>query len=121
VQAVLRRDPALLRTGNWGWVFDNQLPPGMSIGFPDDPVLAGRGHSFAGSVSFARTSANPHVSAGDLEWGGMAGTHWLVSPANDYAVVLMTQRMEGFGLPFWTEFKERTWQALASPGGSAPD
>ena len=48
---------------------------------------------------------------GELQWGGLAGTHWFVSPATGLAGVVMTQRFMGFWHPFWFEYKARVYDA----------
>lgn len=95
------------------WVWENQLPAGLWIGFPGEPVMTGRGHSYAGSVTVEPTAADPAARAGDLQWGGMAGTHWWIDPSQGLACALMTQRHMGYGLPFWAEFRALLRQALA--------
>ena len=46
-----------------------------------------------------------------LQWGGLAGTHWWISPKTQLAGVLMTQRYMGFWNPYSFEFKQRAYEA----------
>ncbi len=103
----------VLPPGAMEGVWRNQLPPGLWIGFPGEPRMDGRGHSFVGSVTVEPAAGDAGDRPGDLQWGGMAGTHWWIDPAQGLACALMTQRHMGYGLPFWTEFRGLLRQALA--------
>jgi len=50
---------------------------------------------------------------GELQWGGLAATKWFISPRENLAAVLMTQRYMGSDLPFWPEFQLLLRKALA--------
>jgi CubicO group peptidase (beta-lactamase class C family) len=102
----------LLQAQSLPLVFDNQLPPGLWIGFPDAPRTTGRGHSHAGSVTVETSAADPTSRPGDLQWGGLAATKWWIWPSRKVAVALMTQRYMGSDLPFWPEFKALVRTAL---------
>jgi CubicO group peptidase (beta-lactamase class C family) len=108
----------LLRPESLPWVFDNQLPPGMWIGFPLAAKITGRGHSFAGSVTVEASDADPGSAPGELQWGGLAGTKWWIVPSQRVACALMTQRYMGSDLPFWPEFRTLVRQALLPQEGS---
>ena len=45
-----------------------------------------------------------------MQWGGLAATHWFVSPATGLAGVVMAQRFMGFWHPFWFDYKARVYQ-----------
>lgn len=103
----------LLQPGTLPLVFDNQLPQGMWIkALSNGAHVPGRGHSLVGSVTTQPLPAGWFGTPGDVEWGGLAGTHWLISPRDGVACALMTQRFMGFELPFWMEFKRLMRQAL---------
>lgn len=106
VCALLQGGSPLLRPSTMPLLTDNQLAPGQWVGFPGTPLLEGRGHSLAASVTVRTAPADPSSVAGELQWGGLAGTNWLISPRENVAAVLMTQRYMGFGLPFWSNFKQ---------------
>jgi CubicO group peptidase (beta-lactamase class C family) len=93
-------------------VFDNQLRPGLWIGFPEAPRTIGRGHSHAGSVTVEASDTDPTSRPGDLQWGGLAATKWWIWPERQVSVALMTQRYMGSDLPFWPEFKALVRAAL---------
>lgn len=105
VGALQRGGAPLLRPATLPLVTDNQLPAGMWISFPGAPPEHGRGHSFAASVN---------VENGELQWGGLAGTKWMLSPREDLAAVLMTQRYMGVELPYWQQFKDGVRRAFAA-------
>jgi CubicO group peptidase (beta-lactamase class C family) len=103
----------LLRPQTLPLVFDNQLPAGMWIkSLSDGARVPGRGHSLAASVTTHTLSGTWSGVPGDVEWGGLAGTHWLISPRDGVAFALMTQRFMGFELPFWMDFKRSVRLAL---------
>jgi CubicO group peptidase (beta-lactamase class C family) len=102
----------LLQARSLPLVFDNQLPAGLWVGFPDAPRTTGRGHSFAGSVTVEASDADPTSLPGDLQWGGLAGTKWWIWPSAQVSVALMTQRYMGSDLPFWPEFQALVRDAL---------
>jgi CubicO group peptidase (beta-lactamase class C family) len=113
VGTLMRGGAPLLRPESLHWVEQNQLPARMWIGFPGVPREEGHGHSFAASVSEFASPGNPATVPGELQWGGLAGTKWFHSPREQLAAVLMTQRYMGYGLPYWTQFKELVRGAMA--------
>lgn len=113
VRTLMEGGAPLLRPATMSLVTQNQLPAGMWVGFPGLPVQDGRGHSLAASVRVRPSAYEPGTPAGDVAWGGLAGTDWFFSPAEQLAVVFMTQRYMGSGLPLQAEFKRRVREALA--------
>lgn len=113
VGAILDGGAPLLEPATLPLLMRNQLPPGMWIGGTGMTPVEGRGHSFGASVTVHRSAADPSSVEGDLQWGGLAGTKWCVSPRDDLAIVMMTQRYMGSDLPLWPEFKQKVRQALA--------
>jgi CubicO group peptidase (beta-lactamase class C family) len=105
VRVLLEGGAPLLAPPTMRYVTENQLPPGMWVGFPNAPLQVGRGHSFAASVRVEASSAEPSSLPGEVQWGGLAATKWFFSPREQLAAVLMTQRYMGSDLPFWPEFK----------------
>lgn len=97
----------------------DQLPANRSLQFaqsgqmhiPDGPVPS-LGFSLCGAVTRARSDFQPNTPVGEVQWGGLAGPHWWMSPATGTAGVLMTQRFMGFWNPFWFEYKQRMHAAL---------
>lgn len=113
VQALARGGSPLLQPASMAWVTQSQIPASMTIGFPGQPTLGGRGHSFAASVFRAPCADDPAARVGDVQWNGMSGTQWMFSPAEGFGLVLMTQRYMGFGLPYWPRFKAAVQQDLS--------
>ena len=113
VRALLAGGAPLLQPRSMPWLMRNQLGPGQWIGGPGITPVEGRGHSFGGSVTVQRSRIDPASLEGDVQWGGLAGTQWCISPSQDLALVLMMQRYMGSDLPFWSEFKQGVCQALA--------
>jgi CubicO group peptidase (beta-lactamase class C family) len=111
VRALLQGGAPLLRRETMELVTRNQLPEGMWLQFPGQPLQAGRGHSLAAAVVVHET---PGVSLveGQVYWGGLAGTKWFFSPREDLAAVLMTQRFMGSDLPYWPDFLQALRQDL---------
>jgi CubicO group peptidase (beta-lactamase class C family) len=114
VGAIARGGEPVLAPSTLPLLMQNQLPQGMWLQFPDQPVQNGVGHSFAGSVRVEASSDDISSLQGELAWGGLAGTQWFISPAEGLAAVLMTQRYMGTGLPFWPAFKQRVRAAMAT-------
>jgi CubicO group peptidase (beta-lactamase class C family) len=112
VRTLLLGGAPLLQPQTLPLLFLNHLAPGQWIGYPGFPRVEGRGHSLAGSVTVQASAIDPHSAIGELQWGGLAATKWFVSPAENIAAVLMTQRYMGSELPFWGEFKQLVRQAL---------
>lgn len=106
VRALLQGGAPLLKPATMPLLTDNQLAPDQWVGFTGEPLQEGRGHSLAASVMVRPSPADPGSVEGELQWGGLAGTQWFISPRENLAAVLMTQRYMGFGLPFWTRFKQ---------------
>jgi CubicO group peptidase (beta-lactamase class C family) len=106
VRALLQGGTPLLKPATMRLLTENQLAPGQWVGFPGAPVQQGRGHTLGASVMVRPSPADPGSVEGELQWGGLAGTQWFISPRENLAAVFMTQRYMGFGLPFWTRFKQ---------------
>lgn len=112
VRVLLRGGAPLVRPETMELVTRNQLPDGMWIQFPGQPLQVGRGHSLAAAV-VVEEAPDVALVQGQVYWGGLAGTKWFFSPREDLAAVLMTQRYMGSDLPFWPEFLRALRQDLA--------
>jgi CubicO group peptidase (beta-lactamase class C family) len=93
-------------------MFHDQLPPELCVQFPQTGALPSLGFGLAGALTRHASTLQPNTPTGELQWGGLAGTHWAVSPASGRALVLMTQRYMGFWNPFWFEWKAAVHAAL---------
>lgn len=115
VRALLRGGAPLLRPDTMELVTRNQLPQGMWIRFPGEPVQVGRGHSLAAAIVSHETEGVPFTE-GQVYWGGLAGTKWFFSQREDLAAVLMTQRYMGGDLPYWPDFLRALREDLRPAG-----
>jgi CubicO group peptidase (beta-lactamase class C family) len=64
----------------------------------------------AGAVTLVPSSLDPAGATGEFQWGGIAGTHWWISPKANLAGLLMTQREMAFWHPFSFEFKQLVYR-----------
>jgi CubicO group peptidase (beta-lactamase class C family) len=109
----------LLKPDSLAELFRDQLPADRSLQFaqsgqmhiPDGPVPS-LGFSLCGAVTRNSSDLQPNTPVGEVQWGGLAGPHWWISPATGTAGVLMTQRFMGFWNPFWFEYKQHIHSAL---------
>ena len=113
MRGLLPGGATLLKPETIGLMMTNQLPEGMCIRFPGQGEITGKGFGLAGSVTLTPSSIDPAGSSGEFQWGGIAGTHWWISPATGVAGVQMAQRHFGFWHPYWFEYKQAVYAALA--------
>jgi CubicO group peptidase (beta-lactamase class C family) len=92
----------------------NQLPEGIRIAFPGVGSVPGKGFGLGGAVTLVPGAMDPAGSEGEFEWGGIAGTHWWISPRHNLAGILMTQRQMSFWQPFSFEFKNLAYQVIGA-------
>ena len=93
-------------------MFRDQLPQELCVQFPQTGPLPALGFGLAGTVTRRAFELQPNTPVGELQWGGLAGTHWAISPTTGRALVLMTQRYMGFWNPYWFEWKAAVYAAL---------
>lgn len=101
-----------LRDTTLAEMFRDQLPERLCVQFLQSGPLPALGFGLAGAVTRRTSELQPTTPAGEMQWGGLAGTHWALSPATGHALVLMTQRYFGFWNPFWFEWKGAVYAAL---------
>jgi CubicO group peptidase (beta-lactamase class C family) len=111
VQALATGGAPLLKPGTMQYVAQSQIPADMPVAYPDLP-LHGRGHSFAASVFRERTHQDPAAEPGDVQWNGLSGTQWMLSPKDGFGLVLMTQRYAGWAMSYWPAFKQAVRQQV---------
>lgn len=111
VKSLLPDGPTLLKPGTIDQLMTNQLPRGVHIRFPIAGEMLGKGYGLAGAVTLEPSAIDPPRSVGELQWGGIAGTHWWVAPQANLAAVVMTQRQMSFWHPFSFEFKRLVHRA----------
>jgi CubicO group peptidase (beta-lactamase class C family) len=93
-------------------MFRDQLPAQLCVQFLQSGPMPALGFGLAGAVTRRPFELQPNTPAGELQWGGVAGTHWAISLATGHALVLMTQRYMGYWNPFWFEWKGAVYAAL---------
>ncbi|MCA9076650.1 MAG: beta-lactamase family protein [Planctomycetaceae bacterium] len=71
----------------------NQLPKSSPYVIIGPGERKGVGFGLGLSVVVDDVPGSPHVPKGELGWGGMASTHFWLSPKHDLAVVVLTQRL----------------------------
>lgn len=116
LRSLLPGANTLLRPETLALMATNQLPPGRWIRFPAVGELKGRGHGLASGIVVRPGPLDHPEAAGELYWGGLAGTQWWLSPRHGIAGALMTQRWMGFGDPFVADLKREAYSALLGDG-----
>jgi CubicO group peptidase (beta-lactamase class C family) len=114
ISSFLPGGPTLLKPETIALMMTNQLPEGVWVRFPGVGVLKGYGFGLGGMISLKPSSLDPQEAVGEFQWGGIAGTHWWISPRVNMAGLLMTQRQMAFLHPFSFEFKRLVYQAVIS-------
>lgn len=83
----------LLKSETIESMWKNQLPESAPDVVMQGLKRKGVGFGLGFSTVYAETSASSAVPIGELGWGGAASTHFWLSPQDELAVVVMTQRM----------------------------
>ena len=112
VRSLLPGGPTLLKAETIALMMTNQLAENVWIRFPRFGDIVGKGYGLAGAVTLAPSAAEPAGATGEFQWGGIAGTHWWISPRQNLAGLLMTQRQMGFWHPYSFEFKQLVYRAV---------
>ena len=120
LRSLLPGGTTLLEPETIALMMTNQLPDGVFIRFPGFGEIQGKGFGLAGSLMLAPSSLDPKGSSGEFQWGGIAGTHWWISPKANLSGLLMTQRQMAFWHPFSFEFKQLVYRAVERTGGASP-
>ena len=120
LRSLLPGGPTLLRSETIALMMTNQLPDGVCIRFPGFGEIEGKAFGLGGSLTLAPSSLEPKGATGEFQWGGIAGTHWWISPQANLAGLLMTQRQMAFWHPFSFEFKQLVYQAVSRTRGESP-
>ncbi len=111
IRSLLPGGPTLLKPETIALMMSNQLPPGTHIRFQRSGDLSGKAYGLAGALTLKPSSIDPADSTGEFQWGGIAGTHWWISPQTGLAGVVMTQRLMSFWHPFSFDLKRRVYEA----------
>ena len=112
MRGLLPGGETLLKPETIAQMMTNQLADDVSVRFATQGDLPGKGFGLGGSVTQVPSSIEPQSATGEFQWGGLAGTHWWISPRHNLAAVVMTQRVMAFWHPFSFEFKRLVYQAV---------
>jgi CubicO group peptidase (beta-lactamase class C family) len=93
-------------------MFRDQLAPDTHLRFAHMGPLPQFGYGLGGAYTRRASALQPHAPTGELQWGGLGGTHWCIDPARGICIVQMAQRHFGFWNPFWFDYKAAVYQAL---------
>jgi CubicO group peptidase (beta-lactamase class C family) len=113
IRSLLPGGPTLLKPETIALMMTNQLAEGKWIRFAIMGELPGRTYGLAGGLITNPSPLDHKNSAGELYWGGVAGTQWWISPKAGVAGVMMTQREMAFMHPFAFEFKRLAYEAVS--------
>lgn len=112
MRGLLPDGPQLLKPDTVAMMMQNHLPEGQTIQFARLGEIPGKGYGLGGAVTFAPSSLDPAEATDEFQWGGIAGTHWWISPRHNIAGLLMTQRQMAFWHPFSFAFKQAVYKAV---------
>ena len=104
--------PGLLKPATLAEMMRDQLPADVSVNFQNMGAMQHLGFGLGGAVTRRASAMQPNSAPGEFQWGGLAGTHWCISPGNGITIVQMAQRHFGFWNPFWFDYKQRVYEAL---------
>lgn len=103
--------PSVLKPETLAALFTDQLSADRHVHLAHLGKFPSLGFGLGGAVTRGPSALQGALGQGELQWGGLAGTHWFVSPATGLAGVVMAQRHWGFWHPFWFQYKARLYQA----------
>ncbi len=112
MRSLLPSGETILKPETLDMLKANQLPEGKNIRFAGLGEMRGRGYGLASSVTVAPYPGGPSDVVGEYWWGGIAGTQWWISPKNNLAGLIMTQRVMGFTHPFAADLKRHIYNAV---------
>jgi CubicO group peptidase (beta-lactamase class C family) len=112
IRSLLPGGPTLLKPETIALMMTNQLAGGVWMRFAMMGELPGKAYGLAGGLILQPSPLDHADSAGELYWGGVAGTQWWISPKKNMAGVMMTQRQMAFIHPFVFEFKRLAYEAV---------
>ena len=104
-QFLRKETVALMRT--------NQLPPDVGVEFRQwEMPNTVFGLGFA--IKQKPAVREPPEAIDEYYWGGIAGTHSWIAPRGNIGVLLFTQRLPGYWLPFYHEHKRTIYGMIQS-------
>lgn len=114
IRSLLPGGTTLLAPATLRAMMTNQLRDGLYVQFPHTGPRHGTGFGLAGGVTVLPRRVDPPDSTDELQWGGIAGTVWWISPRINVAAAVMTQRLFANGHPFALEFRQLVYRACNS-------
>ena len=114
LRQLLPGQPSLLRPATLAALFTDQLPAERCVQFFGSGAVPSLGYGLGGAITRRASALQPAAAVAELQWGGLAGTHWFVSPATGLAGVVMAQRFMGFWQPFWFDYKAQLYSACGA-------
>ena len=114
LRQLLPGQPSLLKPATLAALFTDQLPAQRCVQFFGSGAVPSLGFGLGGAVTRRASALQPAATVGELQWGGLAGTHWFVAPATGLAGVVMAQRFMGFWHPFWFDYKAQVVSACSA-------
>jgi CubicO group peptidase (beta-lactamase class C family) len=118
IRSLLPGGPTLLKPETIAQMTTNQLPEGQWIRFALLGEQPGKGFGLAGGMILQPSPFDHPNAAGELYWGGVAGTQWWISPKHNMAGVMMAQRQMSFVHPFSFEFKRLAYETVKQHAGT---
>ena len=114
LRGLLPGPACLLQPATLAALYADQLPAQRCVQFLHTGPVPSLGFGLGGAITRRASALQGDAAVGEMQWGGLAGTHWFVSPATGLAGVLMTQRFMGFWHPFWFQYKAAVYAAEAA-------
>ncbi len=112
IRSLLPGGPTLLKPATIEMAMRNHLPEGQCIDFLGRGQIPGKAYGLIGAVTLKPSSIDPPDSTDEVQWGGIAGTHWWISPRRNLAGLVMAQRQMAFWHPFAFDLKRRVYRAV---------
>ena len=112
LRSMLPGGPTLLKPETLALMMRNLLPEGRTIKFANMGQIPGKGFGLGGAVTFEPGWGDTPASVAEFQWGGLAGTHWWISPQAGLAGIFQTQRHFAFWHPYYFECKPLIYQAV---------
>ena len=112
LRSLLPGGPTLLKPDTLALAMRNHLADDVTLRFASGS-LAGKTHGLLGAITTAPSAMEPAGAVGEMQWGGIAGTHWWIAPQAGLAAVLMTQRQMAFWHPYAFDFKRQVYLATS--------
>jgi CubicO group peptidase (beta-lactamase class C family) len=111
LRALLPGPCSILRDETRSLLMTNQLAAGIRVRLPSVGTFESKAFTAAGAITLAPGPGELDSMTGEVQWGGIGGTHWWIAPRANLAGLVMTHRHMSFWHPFWFEFKHLVHRA----------